>query len=91
MADSLVDDLVEDFNNGKQFTLNDYETGFLKELHAMLQYHIYRDRIMTAFMTYVAMTRFGYTKVKEGYDLQYGIETETEPYKLRIKEVKREV
>ena len=91
MSDNLVDDIVEDYNLGKEFQLTDYETGFLKELHTLLQYHVHKDRIITAYLTYVAMVRLGYTKVKDGFDLQYGIETESEPYKLRVKEVQREI
>jgi hypothetical protein len=91
MGKDLVDDLVEDYNLGKEFQLTEYETGMIKEFDALLQFHIHRSRMITAILTHIAMVRLGYTKVKDGYDLQYGIETETEPYKLRVKEIAREM
>ena len=86
----LVDDLVDQFNNGQEYQLNDYETQFIKELDTLLLYHIYRHRIITTLLTYIASTRLGHARVKEGFDLQFGIDSDKEPYKLRVKEVKRE-
>lgn len=90
MADSLVDELVEDYNHGKQYSLNDYETNFIEELNTLLQFHIYKDRIISNYLTYIAVTRLGYTQHKEGTNLQYSIEAESKPFKIRIKEVQRE-
>ena len=90
MADNLTDDLVEQYNHGKEYQLNEYETSFLKELDTLLMYHIYKQRVITNLLTYISTTRLGYTKVHEGYDLQYSIDSDKEPYTLRIKEVPRE-
>ena len=38
----------------------------------------------------IATMRLGYTQLKEGYNLQYSIEAESKPFKVRIKEVQRE-
>ena len=87
MADSLVDDLVDEKNNGKRYSLNEYETAYVTELGELLKYHVFQNQIVINFLRYVLLTRLGYTKVHDKHHLQIDIDMNKKPFDILVKEV----
>lgn len=71
----------------KEYTLTDYEFSYLKDLNVVLQLNVFRSKIISGFLTYVAQTRFGYTKIKEGYNLQFEVDPNSDSKTIKIKEI----
>lgn len=80
--------VLEDNNDdAKIFTLTDFEFGYVRDLNQALMLHTLRSQLISAFLTYVATTRLGYTSIREGYALQYEVDPTTEDHTLKIREV----
>jgi hypothetical protein len=67
--------------------LSDYEFRYLKDLNNALLLHTLRSQIISGYLTYVATQRLGYTKIKEGYMLQYELDTSGDDHSIKIREV----
>jgi hypothetical protein len=74
----------------KEFTLTQFETAYIKDLEVLLQYHVARQQIISNFVTYIAMTRLGYTTVTEGYDLRFDLNLDRDPAIVLLREIKKE-
>lgn len=70
-----------------EYQLDDYEFRYLKDLNNALLLHTLRSQIISGFLTYVANRRLGYAKIKEGYMLQYELDTSGDDHTIKIREV----
>ena len=57
-----------------KYELNDFEVNYIDELSKILAMNIYKDAVISSFLTYVAVTRFAYTKVRAGYHLKFDVQ-----------------
>jgi len=72
---------------GKKFKLDDYEFRFIKDMNTALAFHTLRNQLISAFLTYVAKEKFGYTSIRDGYMLAYEVDPRGDDHTLIIKEV----
>lgn len=59
----------------KQYNLSAFEFAFINELLVLLQFHTKQEQIMNNFLTYVAVERLGYRKIKPGHILKFDLDT----------------
>lgn len=83
----LIDDITEEFNNGKRYSLNDYESNYVRELGTLLQFHTHREQIINNFIMYVMINRLGYTKVKQNHHIALTVDDTKFPFDIMVKEV----
>ncbi len=90
MSSKIKDKLKDSVPESKEFTLTTFETAFIKEMDVLLQFHIGKQRIISNFITYIAVTRLGYSTVKEGYELRFDINLDRDPAIVQLRQVKAE-
>ena len=69
-------------DSGHKHELSDYESKYVRDLNSALSLHTLRSQIISGYLTYIATTRLGYTKIPEGFALQY--EIDPKDYKILI-------
>lgn len=73
--------------NGKTHILSEREINYLKILNISLQYHVWKDKIISGFLYFICTTRFGY---KENENLIFEIDLDSDKSELKVKEVPAE-
>ena len=81
--------VLQQDNEDKKFELSTYEFQYLKDMNNVLMFHTLRSNLISGFLTYIATTRLGYTSIREGYALQYEVDTKGNDHTLIVREVKK--
>jgi hypothetical protein len=68
--------------DSKTYTLTEPEINYLKLLNLTLQYHTYKQQLMSTYLYYISVVRLGY---EQGRDLQFELDLEKEDNMLTIK------
>lgn len=87
MMPGIKDKLLKN-DSDKEVTLDEFEFSYVRDLNTALQFNVFRQKLVSGFLTYLAKTRFGYKDgVKAGYILQFEIDLKADDRKLVIHEV----
>lgn len=79
----LRDEMLSKSKNtdSQTYTLTEPEINYLKLLNLTLQYHTYKQQLMSNYLYYISVMRLGY---EQGHDLQFELDLEKADNMLTI-------